>query len=166
MNYNSLLSSLLFNPMDNINFWDIDETDIYDADLSSNGKNNERIVVLTEMENTVWFRTIGPYPVNLPEMEYFIKQLDVLDSFKEFDINKVLTFGPGKLDALFLIAKLINLKTVNFCEFMIQNCFIPLFEKLVYDNMEQLSYFSVNQQFGGISNGIPSFYGRILYGYG
>lgn len=131
--------------MDDIGFWNVDDHDIYDADHSSDEKykKKEREVVLKEMENTIWFRTIGLYPVNLPEMEYFIEQLDVLDSFKEFDIDNVLNLGPKRLDALFLILKLINLEVVSFCEYIIHTNFIKPFEKLVQENIEQLSLNSI-----------------------
>lgn len=111
-------------------FWDL-------YDIPNNDK-KQRKVVLKEMENTTWFRSIDLFPINMEEMEYFIAQLDILSVFEKFDITKVLEFGPKKLDSLFLILKMINIFTVEFCEHIIHTHFIPEFSKLINEKMDSL----------------------------
>lgn len=129
--------------MSDLDFWDIDNYDVANSNSSDElDEINElggRVTTLFQIDDTIWFKDILLHPVNVPEMEYFLEQLDVLDSFKKFNVDDVYNMSPKRLDALFLISKMINLQVVTFCERLIQKYFIPQFESLIYDNLNMLS---------------------------
>ncbi|XWV24967.1 putative ORFan [Tupanvirus deep ocean] len=120
----------------NITNKDINDSDIYDADISSNEDENVRIIELNNMENTVWFKSISLYPVNLSEIGYFIDLMDVIDVFgNDLCTDDLINYTPKRLDALFFILKFINLETVKFCEHVIGKYFEKQFNILFFDNI-------------------------------
>lgn len=113
---------------------DITDQDIYDADLSSDG-NDERVVQIPEIENTIWFKQIIYYPLNLAEMDFFLAQMDILHVFKNLVVNDILKMGFIRLDALLFILKKINLETVKFCEHIISAYFEKQFNELFFSKI-------------------------------
>jgi len=115
-----------------------------DWDFDDDNNNDNEVVVrvheLPQMDNTRWFKHIKLYPLNLAEMQYFITQMDTLHLFKEMDILSVENFSAERLDAMFLILKLINLESVAFCEHVIRNFFEKSFNKIFYFMTGNKSY--------------------------
>jgi hypothetical protein len=115
----------------------IDE-DIYDADNSSEEferiREFERSPEFDAIKNTIWFKEIGFYPVNISQMEYFINSMDILDAFKDFKVKSIIGFTSEQMDNLFLSLKIINTSVVKFCEHVIMQYFKPEFEKIFYSN--------------------------------
>lgn len=84
---------------------------------------DKRVHSLPNMDNTRWFKTMGIYPVNNQEMDYFIKTIDLLNICKKIGMDKVMErialLSPLGLDLMFVVLKQINLFIVRHCEVMI-----------------------------------------------
>ncbi|XWV26217.1 putative orfan [Tupanvirus soda lake] len=116
--------------------FDITNQDVYDADISSNEEENNRVVELENMDETLWFKNIGLCPVNLSEISYFVDLMDVIDIFgKKLNTDDLVNYTPKRLDALFLILKFVNLETVKFCEYVIKKYFEKQFNSLFFDEV-------------------------------
>ena len=116
---------------------DFDDIDLYDWGGDDKFRDNE----LPNMADTNWFQTIGLYPLNLSEMEYFVEQLDVMHLFKEMCIDDIPKFSGKKLDIMYLLLKCENVEAVFFCEYVIRNFFEKSFNKVFHENiMPKISY--------------------------
>lgn len=97
----------------------ITEEDICYADIpSDNSETNieKRKIEFTTIDETSWFKEMGYFPSNRNEMRYFIAVMDILGYMNYANIETIIKFTPKRLDALFVILKSINLKTVHLCE--------------------------------------------------
>ncbi len=120
---------------DDIILNDVDTYDDNSYDADDSEFEFTRNIQLHQMEKTIWFKEMSLHPVNIAEMKYFIKSLDLLNAFSIFDVNKVLNFTPKKLDCLFITLKTINIFVVEYCEYVIRNFFIPEFKKIFDDHL-------------------------------
>ena len=112
--------------------FDLSEKDIYDADSSSFGDEDNRVYELDNIYKTQLFKEIGIYPVNVSEMEYFIDSMDIINVFIDLDTVDTKTFSPKKLDSLYIILKYVNLSVIGFCEYVIRNFIEKDFNNLFF----------------------------------
>lgn len=120
-----------------INEADTNEANVIEADdfeLGSNDEPNKRIEELPEIERTEWFQLIGMCPVNIAELNYFVEQMDLLYIFENMDINTVTNFSSKRLDALYLILRIINSEAVKFCEHVIKTYVMKEINQLFYSH--------------------------------
>jgi hypothetical protein len=111
------------------------DADILEADLSSDDDIDYRVVTLRQMKETTFFKKICMFPVNLQELDFFVEQMDILSLFDKIDTKDICNYTPKRLDAAFLILKMINLDSINFCEHLIREFFEKDFTNLFSEYM-------------------------------
>lgn len=123
----------------------ITEEDIYYADIPSDNSDDifetepeERTIEFTTIDDTQWFKEMGYYPANRSEMKYFIAVMDILGLMKQYDVEPIIQFTPKRLDALFVILKVINLETVHICENIIKDISIPILDEIFMVSFEKI----------------------------
>lgn len=134
------------------NDFDISEADVLEADVYDTGdmfdtsgifdpKPFIRTIKIPAIAQTQYFSKLDVYPVNHVELDYFIEQLDLLKLFLEFDTENVDKYSAEKLDELYIILKLIEWRTVKFCEYMIREFFEPEFGSIFREHLSMNSMY-------------------------
>ncbi|AYV85393.1 MAG: putative orfan [Satyrvirus sp.] len=112
---------------------------------------------LESMEKTFWFKNMAEilfdkndvekicekrklYPKNWDEMLFFIRQMDILNAFGKKNLKKlVMNASPTRLDALYLVLRMINGETIKFCEKCISEFMIDEYDAFFNCMIDSLS---------------------------